>query len=165
MQYASVQDLIDRFGERELIQLTDQDELQVVKTPRAQRALDDAQAFVDSFVGRVFGLPLQGCPKPAPVAGDVHAVEHVAPPQLMRICCDVARYYLHTSISPEHEVYLRFKTAERELLSIADGKTLLSCPWGGAPGQQLAGDAPGEAEVYSSFSRRSVSDDDLGGYA
>lgn len=165
MQYASVQDLMDRFGERELIELTDQDELQAVKTPRVQRALDDAQAFVDGFVGRIYSLPLMGCKKPLPVPGDPHAVQYVPPPQLMRICCDVARYYLHVHLSAEHEVYLRFKAAERELQAIADGKTLLSCPWGGAPGQQLAGDAPGEAEVYSSFSRRSVSDDDLRGYA
>lgn len=41
MNYATVQDMIDRFGEAELIQLTDLD-LLAVQAPKAQRALDDA---------------------------------------------------------------------------------------------------------------------------
>ena len=39
MNYANVQDLIDRFGERELIQLTDSDAIAEVKPAKAQRAL------------------------------------------------------------------------------------------------------------------------------
>lgn len=165
MQYATVQDLIDRFGERELIQLTDSEAIAEVQPAKAQRALDDAQAYADGFVGRIYRLPLAGCSKPAPVPGNPSAVDFVVPPQLMRICCDVARYYLYDNLAPEHEVYLRFKGAERELQAIAEGKTLLSCPWGGQPGLQLAGDAPGDSEVFHSFSPRSITDDALRGYA
>lgn len=164
MNYATVQDMVDRFGEAELVQLTDPD-LAAVLAPKAERALDDAQAFADSFVGRVYRLPLAGCTKPAPVPGDLGAVVQVAPPQLTRIVCDVARYYLHDALAPEHEVYLRFKAAERELLALADGKAVLTCPWGGAPGLQLAGDAPGDAEVFHHFSRRQITDDSLRGFA
>lgn len=84
MNYATPQDLIDRFGERELVQLTDPD-LLAVNTAAVQRALDDAQAYLDGFVGRVYALPLAGCTKPAPVPGNLHATVQVAPPQLARM--------------------------------------------------------------------------------
>ncbi len=163
MTYASAQDLITRFGETELMQLTDPD-LQAVQLSKLELALADAQAYVDSFVGRVYALPLAGCVKPAPVLGDPLATAVVAPPQLVRIAADVARYYLHKDFAPENEVYLRYKAAERELQAIADGKATLSCPWGGLPGQLLQGNLPGEAEVFYGFGPRSMTHDDLAGY-
>ena len=164
MQYATVQDLIDRFGETEMIQLTDP-EIAAVQASKVQRAIDDAQAFADGYVGKAYRLPLQGCAKPTPVPGDVGAVTLVPPPQLTRIVCDVARYYLYQVLAPEHEVYLRYKAADRELAAIADGDALLACPWGGSPGQQVSGAAPGESEVHFAFSPRSTSDVELRGYA
>lgn len=164
MNYATVQDMIDRFSERELIELTDPD-IVAVQVSKAQRALDDAQAFADGYVGRVYRLPLAGCAKPAPVPGNPGAVDYVAPPQLTRIACDVARYYLYDDLAPEHEVYLRYKAAERELTALAEGKAVLSCPWGGTPGTLVAGDAPGDAEVFYGFSPRQISDDNLRGFA
>ena len=164
MNYATVQDMIDRYGEPEMVQLTDPD-IVTVQALKAERALADAQAFADGFVGRVYRLPLPGCSKPAPVPGDLHAVQFVPPPQLTRIACDVARYYLYSNLAPEHEVYLRYKAAERELTQIAEGKAVLACPWGGAPGLLVAGDAPGGAEVLYHFSPRQVSGDTLRGFA
>lgn len=164
MNYATVQDMIDRYGEPEMIQLTDPDIL-AVQTAKAQRALDDAQAFADSFVGRVYRLPLPGCSKPAPQPGNPHAVHMVAPPQLTRVVCDVARYYLYSDLAPEHEVYLRYKAAERELGQIAEGKAVLACPWGGVPGTLVAGDAPGDAEVFHGFSPRAITGETLRGFA
>lgn len=163
MNYATQQDLVDRFGERELVELTDPD-LLAVQAPRVARALDDAQAFIDSFVGRVYALPLTGCVKPAPVVGDPHATALVAPPQLTRIAVDVARYYLYKDVAPEQEVYLRYKAAEKELQAIASGHAVVSCPWGGKPGALVQGSEPGEAEVFHGFSPRHSRDDDLAGY-
>lgn len=164
MNYATVQDMIDRYGEPEMIQLTDPDIL-AVQTAKAQRALDDAQAFADSFVGRVYRLPLPGCNQPAPMPGDPHAVQLVPPPQLTRVVCDVARYYLYSNLAPEHEVYLRYKAAERELIQIAEGKAVLACPWGGTPGALVAGNAPGDAEVLYGFAPRHITDTSLRGFA
>lgn len=164
MNYATAQDLVDRYGERELIELTDPD-LQVVQLDKATRAIEDAQAYVDSFVGRVYGLPLAGCVKPAPVLGDPFATALVPPPQLVRITADVARYYLYKDFAPENEVYLRYKAATTELQAIGDGKAVLVCPWGGSPGVMLQGSQPGEAEVLHGFSPRRMSDDDLRGFA
>lgn len=164
MMYATVQDIVDRFGEQEMIQLTDP-EIVSVQVAKAQRAIDDAQAFADAFVGRAYRLPLPGCSKPTPLPGDAGAVTYVPPPQLTRIVCDVARYYLYTALAPEHEVYLRYKAAERELQAIADGKAVLACPWGGVPGLLVAGAAPGDAEVFYQFSPRQCTDDSLRGFA
>ena len=164
MNYATAQDMVDRFGETEMIQLTDPD-IVAVQTQKAERALADAQALADGYVGRVYRLPLPGCSKPAPVPGDMDAVQWVAPPQLTRIACDVARYYLYDDLAPEHEVYLRYKAAERELAAIAEGKAVLACPWGGTPGTLVAGDAPGDVEVIYGFSPRAITDDSTRGYA
>ena len=53
----------------------------------------------------------------------------------------------------------------REGRFIAEGKVVLSCPWGGVPGQLVAGDAPGDAEVLYGFSPRQITDDSTRGYA
>jgi len=164
MQYATVQDLIDRFGELEMIQLTDPD-IASVQAAKVQTAIDDAQAFADGFIGKAYRLPLAGCTKPAPVPGNVQAVVQVAPPQLTRLVSDVARYYLYPALAPEHEVYLRYKAADRELQAIAEGKAFLACPWGGTPGTLVSGSAPGDGEVMFGFSPRSITDDDMRGYA
>jgi phage gp36-like protein len=164
MNYASVQDMVDRFGELEMIQLTAGADAVAVGAEKAERALADAQAFADGFVGRVYRLPLAGCAKPAPTPENPAAVQAVVPPQLVRATCDVARYYLWDDVAPEHEVYLRFKAAERELQAIADGKAVLACPWGGQPGTLVAGDAPGEGEVFHGFSSRRITDESTAGY-
>ena len=164
MNYATVQDMVDRFGERELIQLTDPDGL-ALQLEKAQRKLDDAHALADGALARVYRMPLAGCVKPASAPGESAAVVLVPPRQLTRIVCDVARYYLYDDLAPEHEVSIRYKSAVAELQSIADGKTVLTCPWGGQPGVLVAGDAPGDGEVLYGFSPRSVRDEDLRGYA
>ena len=47
MQYATVQDMLDRFGEPEMIQLTDAQEQAAVQAARIQLKLDDAHALAD----------------------------------------------------------------------------------------------------------------------
>ena len=71
MPYATQQDMIDRFGELELVQLTDTVNIPpcAVNTARVEVKLGDAQAFVDGYVGQVYRLPLRGCAKPATLPG------------------------------------------------------------------------------------------------
>lgn len=158
MIYATVQDMIDRFGEPEMIQLTDADDLAAVKPARIELKLGDAHALADGYLGRVYALPLTGCAKPVGVG----AVEHVPPPQLTRAVCDIARYYLYDDLAPESEVYRRFKQATAELQAIADGKANLVCPWGGEAGQAISGTAAGE--TYFDFEPRQIGRDVSGGY-
>ncbi len=163
MSYASVQDMTDRFGARELIQLTDPDQLAIVPA-KVERALGDAHALADGLLSRVYRLPLTGCVKPAPTEGNPQATVTVPPPQLVRIVCDVARYYLYDDLAPESEIVRRFKQAQAELQAIADGKAQLMCPWGGAPGAPLTSGALGEGETFYEFSPRKITDDSAGGY-
>lgn len=163
--YATSDDMIARFGELELIQLTDVDNVPpaVVDVDKVTLKLADAAAYVDGYVGQIYRLPLRGCQKPATVPGG--DAEYVPPQVLTRLTCDVARYYLHTDLAPENEVYRRFKAATKELEAIAAGQTLLSCPWGGSPGELVASDRQQGDLVQHCFSPRKVTDDTTRGFA
>ena len=162
--YATVADLIDRFGESEMIGLTDPDNT-AVQSARAQRKLDDAHALANGYVGMAYRLPLAGCAKPAPQPGNPQAVETVAPPLLTRLVCDIARYYLYDDKCTD-EVLKRYEQAKQELLHISQGKATLACPWGGVAGDPLSADPQaGGCEVGYSFPARQMTDETLRGFA
>lgn len=62
MAYATMQDLVERFGEQELIQLTDREQARVIVTEVVERALADADAEVDGYIGARYALPLPRVP-------------------------------------------------------------------------------------------------------
>jgi len=161
MNYATVDDMLARFGERELVELSDPDNA-AVKRPRVQRALADAQAFADGYLGQAYRLPLAGCLKPPVRKGA--SEQRVPPPQLTRMVCDVARYYLHNDLAPEHEVYRRYQDAAAQLKAIAQGRAQLACPWGGSPGEPLASDAQSGQDLRYQFSERTADDAHIGSY-
>lgn len=115
MTYVTKQQLIDRFGERELIQLTDRTNkpATTIDDTVVTGAITDAQALADGYLGKVYALPLA-----------------VTPPVLTRISADIARYYLHGKSAdkdgPVHRAYLEatswLKDVSRGLVQIdADG--------------------------------------------
>lgn len=161
MIYATRTDMTQRFGERELVDLTDREDTGQIGATVLNRALEDAVATVDGFVGKVYRLPLAGCLKPA-LPGV--AATYVSPPLLTRITCDLARYYLYTDLPDEHEVSRRHKAAMAELKSLAEGKTQLVCPYGGSPGTALDADPLESQEVMHSFARPALNDDSLRGF-
>lgn len=79
MAYATKQDLIDRFGAQEIIQRTDRTNrpASTIDDTVVGRALSDAQALVDGYLGKVYQLPLA-----------------TVPPVLTKVCCDLARLNL-----------------------------------------------------------------------
>jgi phage gp36-like protein len=84
--YAVVADLVTRFGERELIQLTDRSNppADQVDATVAQPALDAAASLIDGYVGAKYALPL------------------LSPPRLLTdLACDIARYRLYADQAPE----------------------------------------------------------------
>lgn len=165
MNYATLADLQQRFGARELVELTDRDNVPPTTVDAALVAtkIGDAQAFVDGYVGRVYRLPLLGCSKPNGSGG----FDLVAPPVLTRLCCDLARYYLYDDLAPENEVHRRYKAAIAELEAIASGVAQLACPWGGAPGTPIGVDpqSGGSEETLSCFGLRAITDQTLRGFA
>lgn len=161
MQYATVQDMLDRFSEVELAQTTDP-ESGIVNVARIETKLLDAQATIDGRIGNVYRLPLLGCYKPAALPGQPS--ERVAPPQLVRIACDLARFWLRDSVQEDSDVYRRYRAAMAELDDIAQSKAQLTCPWGGSAGEVLTANAEQGAGVYFGFSARSITDDSLRGF-
>ena len=163
MAYAAVADLVARFGAAELVQLTDVTNIppSAMDDERIELKLADAGAFIDGYVGQVYRLPLAGCSKPDGVGG----FTLVPPPVLVRLACDLARYYLYDDLAPEHEVYRRYKAALAELEAIASGTVQLACPWGGSPGELIGVDAQsGGDETQACFSPRAITDDTLRGF-
>ncbi len=164
MLYATLANLQARFGQAELVQLTDTVNIPpaVVDAARVQTKLEDACVFIDGYVGKVYRLPLAGCAKPDGAGGTVM----VAPPVLTRLACDIARYYLYDDLAPENEVYRRYRAAVQELDAIAQGKSQLACPWGGSPGELIGTDAQsGGEQVQYSFRPSAMDDDGLRGFA
>lgn len=161
LRYATPADMLDRFSQAELIQLTDPNG-QALDAARLTKKLDDAQAVIDGQVGRVYRLPLMGCAKPAAVPGG--APERVVPPQLVRIACDLARFWLQDAVQEEADVHRRYKAAMAELQAIGDGRAQLACPWGGSAGELVATDAQQGSEVRFGFSPRQITDESLRGF-
>ena len=156
LTYATIADMVRRFDEQELIELTDTTNIppSEINEAKVQAAIDDAVATVDGFIGVVYRLPLQGCAKPVTTPGG--AIEYAAPPKLTRWVCDIARYNLYDDLAPENEVYRRYKATLAELRSFADHGELLACPWGGSPGDLIGTDPlnPGGKTLFCASPRR-----------
>lgn len=103
--YAQVADLVDRFGQAELVELTDRTSPvpTVLDTAVAERALADADAQIDGYLGARYQLPLPS-----------------VSPLLVRIACDIARYLLWEDRASD-EVRERYRDAVRMLEALAKG--------------------------------------------
>lgn len=110
MSYASAQDLIDRFGNAELAQLTDKVNGLVVDNALVAKALADAEVEINGYLAVRYPLPLA-----------------VVPDLLRRIACNLVRYRLHTDGAPE-QVRQNFEDDRRDLEAIAAGRRSLGLP-------------------------------------
>ena len=108
MTYATQQNLIDRFGEEELIQLTDRSNLGVIDATVVNRALGDADAQINGYLAVRHTLPLVA-PFPA---------------VLERLACDIARYALHENAVTEI-VETRYRDAIALLKDVSKGTAKL----------------------------------------
>ena len=106
MPYATLQDLVDRFGADELAQLTDRIDGTVIDPGIVARALADADAEIDGYLAVRFALPLSSVPA-----------------ALVRISCDIARYRLYDSVPDS--VRKRYEDAVRDLKGYASGSLAL----------------------------------------
>ena len=117
MAYATVEDMVARFSELEVIQLTDRNNEGLIDRAVAQTALVDATAEIDAYLGR-FRRPFE----------DV-------PPILVRLCCDIARYRLTAAqgVLITEEIRNRYKIDVLELLkALAKGDIQLGIDDAGA---------------------------------
>jgi phage gp36-like protein len=110
MTYATEQDLIDRYGEEELIQLTDRANVGAIDSAVLARAIADADAEIEGYLVGRYALPLAS-----------------VPPLLARLACDIARYHLYDD-APLEQVRTRYEDARAHLKGIANGTVQLGLP-------------------------------------
>jgi len=110
MSYATQQDLIDRFGETEIVQLSDRADQPAgaIDAAIVAKALADADELIDGYLAGRYAVP---------VAAPVPAI-------LIAIASDIARYRLHVHEPPEL-VRKNYEDALRRLKDIADGTLVL----------------------------------------
>jgi phage gp36-like protein len=111
MAYASSDDMIARYPNRDLVQLTNDDPAQTsVNSAVLSIALNDASAEIDGYLEGRFALPLTD-----------------SPAILTRLACDIAMYRLQ-SLRPLHDLAdarTRYEDAVGFLRRIASGEVNL----------------------------------------
>lgn len=102
--YCSVTELKDRFGEQELILLTDRDRTAgAVVVAVAEQSIADAGALIDGYLAGRYALPLPTVPSVLP-----------------RLAATIARYLLHDQQASE-QVRQQYDDAIRFLERVARG--------------------------------------------
>ena len=111
MSYASVQDMINRYPNRDLVQLTNEDPAATtVNAAPITLALADASAEIDGYIEARFALPLSD-----------------PPAVLNRLATDIAMYRLQT-LRPLHDLQdarQRYEDAIAMLGKVASGALTL----------------------------------------
>lgn len=107
MNYASQVDMVERFGEQELIRLTDRNRTGTIDATVLDRALTDATAEINGYLASRYQLPLTSTPV-----------------VLVRVCADIARYHLHDDNIPD-PVETRYKAAVELLRQVSIGRVSL----------------------------------------
>jgi len=109
MPYAIVQEMIDRFGEKEILQLTNREDPRngAIDEFVVENAIADAGNRIDSYLGQRYSLPL------ATIPGGIKDA-----------CIHMARYNLYDDKKPEW-VKDRYNEAVAWLKDIATGKASL----------------------------------------
>lgn len=140
MSYATQTDLIDRFGAAELVQLTDKVNrpASTIDPTPIDRALADAAALIDGFLAKSYRLPLA-----------------TIPPILVKIACDIARYYLHGKAAEKDDAVSRgYSEANRWLENVSKGLVTLEAEGVAAPqagGGTVKASAPGRVFTRDSL--------------
>ena len=123
MGYAVKQDMIDRFGETEIRQLTDKADppTGAINDVVLGRALADADGYVDAALNGRYALPLVSIPK-----------------ILVAAACNIARYQLYEDAAGE-EVKRRFDDARKFLEAVSKGTMTLGVDGAGVSVPPAAG--------------------------
>lgn len=140
MSYITKQGLIDRFGATELIQLTDRANRPptTIDDVVVNRAIGDAAAEIDSYLAKVYSLPIA-----------------VVPAVLERKAADIARYFLHgKSADKDGPVAIAYRDAIAWLRDIARG--LVEIDTGGDKPAQAGGGSVKASAPNRVFTRESM---------
>lgn len=104
MTYATQQDMVDRYSEQEIIELTDRINATAIDVQVLDQALKDADGIINAHLPNHFSVPLSPVP-------DI----------IVTYACDLARYYLYDDAAPE-QVIKRKEDVFKFLSLVAAGK-------------------------------------------
>lgn len=111
MALVTKQNMIEMFGETELVQLTSKgSDIGVIDDTVLTRAIDSAIDIAASYIGAAYTLPLP-----------------INPPVLIPYICDIARYSLYDQEPTEH-VKNRYDAALSWFSKLARGEVTLALP-------------------------------------
>lgn len=130
MAYATTQDMISRFGQQEVIALTDRENTGEIDEAVLAPALAEATAEIEGYLASRYALPLASVPL-----------------LVVGICCDIARYRMSGGSTLETDpVRNRYRDAVRLLEQIGAGKVSLGLTQAGQPAPTAGGAAilPGQ---------------------
>jgi phage gp36-like protein len=119
--YCTQQDLMDRFGEDRLIQLTDRENYPAttINATAVAKHIADASSTIDMYLAKKYQLPL--------------TVE--VPAALTKICVDLSWYALQgDTVEKDSAVAVAYRMAMAELGRLASGEVVIK----GAAGAELA---------------------------
>lgn len=141
MPYATRQDLIDRFGELELVQLTDRENVppSTIDDTVVDGAIADATGFIDGYLRKVYALPLASVPA-----------------NLVKLTADVARFYLHgKAAEKDSPVAIAYGQAQSWLRDVSKGLVQLDVD--GSAAQAAPGSAGRVTGSDPVFTRHTLS--------
>jgi phage gp36-like protein len=120
--YATQQDMIDRYGDDDLIIAADHDGDGVADAAVVTQGLSDATDLINSYVGKRETLPLA-----------------TVPAVLKRLCVDIALYLMSKPPAITEEKRKRYDDAVKLLQAISDGKVSLGISASGEPAVTTGG--------------------------
>lgn len=143
--FATKNDMLSRFGEKEVIQITDRDYTGTIDDAVLQRGLVSADAEISGYLAGRYALPFA-----------------VVPQMLVDYACDIARYRLTgTEVTCTPDIEDRYDKAIKYLTLVGQGKISLGIDTTGAV---VGGPvASGNSIRVQSGSRR-FNDDSMAGY-
>lgn len=146
MTYATQQNLVDRFGLVELVQLTDLENTGSLNATRLGAALADASATIDGYLAGRYPLPLTTVPN-----------------ILVIYCGDIARYMLYDARATE-QVTKRYDDAIKFLALVSQDKISLGMDSGGNMAAPEGGPrADGPSRVFTDGGLAEFRDPTYGG--
>ena len=122
MDYATLDDLIERAGEDEMLMVADRDGDGVADPDVVAKALADAASAINGYLAVRYRLPLA-----------------IVPPQVNGWAVSIARYHLHRDGAPDH-VVRDWKAATADLEKASSGRIRLPLPSGDDPATSTSGD-------------------------
>jgi len=114
MAYCTEQDLIARFGEEELLQLTDRQGLGTIDPDVLEQAMADADDEINGYLASRYPVPMSPIPR-----------------VLRRIACELTRYYLYKD-GPTELVEARRKRAVEFLEQVSKGRASIGITTAGS---------------------------------